>query len=130
LVSLFFFSLLTPTTAIYTLSLHDALPILPLLFIGYLFLYPLIRILWLGISELQLADLLAERRIARVAWFTLWQAAASTGLTLLLAAPLTWAVSRYEFPGRRLAQALVIVPFVLPTVVVGTAFAALGWRDS
>src|SRR5690606_5807665 len=103
---------------------------LPLLFIGYFFLYPLARILWLGISELQVADLLGERRIARVAWFTLWQAAASTGLTLLVAAPLTWAVSRFEFPGRRLAQALVIVPFVLPTVVVGTAFAALGWRDS
>src|SRR5690606_1717758 len=115
---------MTPRRAIW------AAAALPLLFIGYLFLYPLIRILWLGISELELADLLAERRIARVAWFTPWQAAASTGLTLLLAAPLTWAVSRYEFPGRRLAQALVIVPFVLPTVVVGTAFAALGWRDS
>jgi ABC-type Fe3+ transport system permease subunit len=43
---------------------------------------------------------------------------------------LTWAVSRFEFPGRRTAQALVVVPFVLPTVVVGTAFAALGWRGS
>src|SRR5690606_38546559 len=45
-------------------------------------------------------------------------------------APLTWAVSRFEFTGRRLAQAVVIVPFVLPTVVVGTAFAALDWRGS
>ncbi|HEX2153662.1 MAG TPA: iron ABC transporter permease [Acidimicrobiia bacterium] len=103
---------------------------LPLLFVGYLFVYPMARILWLGLSELQLTDLLVEKRLLRVGWFTLWQAAASTVLTLLAAAPLTWAVSRFEFPGRRLAQAVVIVPFVLPTVVVGTAFAALGWRGS
>jgi hypothetical protein len=51
-------------------------------------------------------------------------------LTFLAAAPLTWAVSSYQFKGRRLAMALVTVPFVLPTVVVGTAFMALGWRDS
>ncbi|MFP3916025.1 MAG: ABC transporter permease [Actinomycetota bacterium] len=90
----------------------------------------MIRILWLGISELQLTDVMVERRLLRVGWFTLWQATVSTVLTLLAAAPLTWAVSRFEFPGRRLAQALVIVPFVLPTVVVGTAFAALDWRGS
>jgi thiamine transport system permease protein len=107
-----------------------AVAALPLLFIGYLFVYPMIRILWLGISELQLSDVLVETRLLRVAWFTLWQAALSTLLTLVVAAPLTWAVSRFEFPGRRLAQGLVVVPFVLPTVVVGTAFAALGWRGS
>lgn len=103
---------------------------LPVLFIGYLFVYPMVRIIWLGISELQLPDLAVESRLLRVGWFTLWQATVSTVLTLALAAPLTWAVSRFEFPGRRTAQALVVVPFVLPTVVVGTAFAALGWRGS
>lgn len=107
-----------------------AVAALPAAFIGYLFVYPMIRILWLGMSELRLADVVVEARLLRVGWFTLWQATVSTLLTLLAAAPLTWAVSRFEFPGRRLSQALVIVPFVLPTVVVGTAFAALGWRGS
>lgn len=101
----------------------------PALFVGYLFLYPLGRILWLGLSGFDGADL-AGGRLLRVGWFTLWQAVLSTVLTLVAAAPLTWAVARFEFPGRRLAQGLVVVPFVLPTVVVGTAFAALGWRDS
>ncbi len=103
---------------------------LPALFVGYLFAYPMVRILWLGLSELQLPDLAIEARLLRVGWFTLWQAAVSTLLTLVAAAPLTWAVSRFEFPGRRTVQALVVVPFVLPTVVVGAAFAALGWRGS
>lgn len=71
-----------------------------------------------------------QRRLIAVGWFTLWQATLSTVLTFVAAAPMTWAVSRFNFTGRRLAVALVTVPFVLPTVVVGTAFVALGWRDS
>jgi thiamine transport system permease protein len=71
-----------------------------------------------------------EDRLFRVGWFTFLQATVSTALTFLIAAPMTWAVGRYEFSGRKLAMALVTVPFVLPTVVVGTAFVALGWRDS
>ncbi|HSQ37644.1 MAG TPA: iron ABC transporter permease, partial [Acidimicrobiia bacterium] len=60
-----------------------------------------------------------------IAWFTLWQAAASTGLTLLVALPGAYVFARFDFPGKRLLRALATVPFVLPTVVVGTAFLAL-----
>ncbi len=104
--------------------------LVPTLFIGYFFLYPVSRILSLGLSEFSVGSTGLEARLLRVGWFTLWQAVASTALTLVFAAPLTWAISRYEFRGRRLASALVTVPFVLPTVVVGSAFVALGWRDS
>lgn len=107
-----------------------AVALVPTLFIGYFFAYPVLRILWLGLSETSAGSSGLEARLLRVGWFTLWQAVVSTGLTLLFAAPMTWAVSRFEFRGRKLATALVTVPFVLPTVVVGTAFVALGWRDS
>ena len=107
-----------------------AVAAVPAVFIGYFFLYPLVRILALGLSELNIGSSGVEARLFRVGWFTLWQAAVSTILTFALAAPLTWAVSTHEFKGRRLAMALVTVPFVLPTVVVGSAFVALGWRDS
>jgi thiamine transport system permease protein len=103
---------------------------LPALFIGYFFVYPVARILTLGISELSVGADGVEARLIRIGWFTLWQAAVSTILTLVVAAPMTWAVSQFDFRGRKLATALVTVPFVLPTVVVGTAFVALGWRDS
>ena len=102
----------------------------PALFIGYFFIYPLARILTLGLSELNIGSDGVEARLFQIGWFTLWQAVVSTVLTLLAAVPMTWAVSHYEFRGRKLATALVTVPFVLPTVVVGTAFVALGWRDS
>ncbi|MBW3666343.1 MAG: iron ABC transporter permease [Actinobacteria bacterium] len=102
----------------------------PALFIGYFFVYPVGRILVLGLSELGVGAGALEARLFRVGWFTLWQATVSTAGTFLVAAPLTWAISNYEFRGRRLATALVTVPFVLPTVVVGSAFVALGWRGS
>jgi thiamine transport system permease protein len=107
-----------------------AVAALPVLFIGYFFIYPLIRILALGLSELSIGASGVEARLMRVGWFTIWQATVSTILTFLAAAPLTWAVSSYQFRGRRLAMALATVPFVLPTVVVGTAFVAVGWRES
>lgn len=104
--------------------------VVPVVFIGYFFAYPLIRILGLGLSEMGAGSTGLQARLFKVGWFTLWQAVVSTVLTLLAAAPLTWAVSSFDFKGRRLVMALVTVPFVLPTVVVGTAFVALGWRDS
>jgi thiamine transport system permease protein len=103
---------------------------IPTFFIGYFFVYPLVRILSLGLSELDVGAISVEARLFKVGWFTLWQAGLSTILTFVVAAPMTWAVSNFEFRGRRLATALVTVPFVLPTVVVGSAFVALGWRDS
>lgn len=107
-----------------------AVAAIPAVFIGYFFLYPVIRVLALGLGEMSLGFDAVQARLFRVGWFTLWQAVISTVLTLLAAAPLTWAVSSYRFPGRRLAMALITVPFVLPTVVVGTAFLALGWSES
>ncbi len=62
---------------------------------------------------------------ARTLWFTFWQAAVSTLLTLILALPGAYVFSRYQFPGKKLLQAFATVPFVLPTVVVATAFQAL-----
>ena len=58
-------------------------------------------------------------------WFTTWQAVVSTVLTLAAGLPLAWALGRFRFRGRSLARALVLVPFVLPTVVVATAFLEL-----
>lgn len=103
---------------------------IPAVFVAYFFAYPVARILGIGLSEIGVGATGLEARLLRVGWFTLWQATISTILTLLAAAPLTWAISTYRFRGRRLALALATVPFVLPTVVVGTAFVSLGFAPS
>ncbi len=110
-----------------------ALALIPALFLGYLFVYPLVRIIGLSLGAGSLgavADLFAEPRLRQSAWFTVWQAGLSTVLTLLAALPLTAVIARFDFPGRALVRALVTVPFVLPTVVVAAAFVSLGVRGS
>lgn len=48
-------------------------------------------------------------------------AAINTGFGLLIA----WVLVRYEFPGRRIIDAAVDLPFALPTAVAGIAMAAI-----
>ncbi len=53
----------------------------------------------------------------------------ATGLSLLFGVPLAWVLARSEFPGRRLARAVVLLPMILPPVVGGVAlFLAVGPR--
>ncbi len=104
---------------------------LPVVFLGWFFAWPVTAIVWQGLApegELQLGVLgrvITDPSVRSVAWFTLWQAVVSTVLTLLVALPGAYTLSRQEFRGRRALQAAVTVPFVLPTVVVGSAFLAL-----
>ena len=102
---------------------------LPVSFLALFFAYPFLAILERGLTQegvLALPlDLLASGPTLALLWFTAWQAAASTVLTLVLGLPLAWVLARFRFPGRSLVRALVLVPFVLPTVVVATTFLAL-----
>nr|MCW1079535.1 hypothetical protein [Streptococcus anginosus] len=59
---------------------------------------------------------------------TLLQASAATAICVLLGLPGACVLYRRRFPGRDLLRAVVTVPFVLPSVVVGIAFHALVTR--
>ncbi len=72
-----------------------------------------------------MADVLRRPFVRDVAWFTFWQAGLSTLLTVVLALPGAYLFARFRFPGKRLINALAVIPFVLPTVVVASAFLAL-----
>ena len=54
------------------------------------------------------------------------QALASTALSLAIGIPAAYVFARCEFPGRKALSVVLAVPFVLPTVVVASAFTALG----
>ncbi|KOT54752.1 MULTISPECIES: ABC transporter permease [Streptomyces] len=107
---------------------------LPLAFFALFFAYPVVAIVGRGLKDggqWQLAragEVLSDPDVLYVLWFTVWQAAASTGLTLLIALPGAYVFARFEFPGKKLLRSVVAVPFVLPTVVVGSAFLALVGR--
>jgi len=72
-----------------------------------------------------LGDVLGSPSQRSVIWFTVWQAAVSTVLTVVVALPAAGAMARLNFRGQRLLRALATVPFVLPTVVVAAAFEGL-----
>ena len=57
----------------------------------------------------------------QIAGLAVVQAAVSTALAIVAGLPIANVVSRYRFAGRPFVQALVTVPFVLPTVVVALA---------
>ncbi|WP_329040940.1 iron ABC transporter permease [Streptomyces sp. NBC_00178] len=104
---------------------------LPVAFFALFFAYPVAAIVGRGLRADgvwrfgRIGEVLSRPDILDVLWFTTWQALASTALTLLIALPGAYVFARFDFPGKQLLRAVVTVPFVLPTVVVGTAFLAL-----
>jgi thiamine transport system permease protein len=111
--------------------------LVPLLFLACFYFYPLIAILRLGLAPegrldfSPFAALVRDAYLREVFAFTVWQAALSTLLTLLVGLPGAYLFARYQFRGKGLLRALASVPFVMPTLVVAAAFNALlgprGW---
>ncbi len=108
----------------------------PLAFLGVFFLWPVVAILGRGFTVRGSLDVspigavLGDASLRHVVWFTVEQAAISTLATLTIALPATAVLSRYRFRGRALLVAVLTMPFVLPTVVVATAFRSLGVQGS
>lgn len=109
----------------------------PLTFLVIFYFYPLGRILLISLarSEGSLASpffkAISSPTVRNVLWFTIWQATVSMILTLLIGLPGAYIFARYEFRGKTFLQALTGIPFVMPTLVVASAFNALigprGW---
>lgn len=107
----------------------------PLLFLLVFFFYPLGSLLQLSLwqeGRLNLSgfyEIATSRYFLQTLWFTVWQAALSTLLTVSLALGSAFVFVRYRFWGKGLLLALSSLPFVLPTVVVAAALTALLGRD-
>ncbi|KQZ75861.1 ABC transporter permease [Nocardioides sp. Root151] len=101
---------------------------LPVLVLGVFFVLPVTGMLGQGLwpdgrfAPGDVLEVLARPRVHRVLWFTVWVAATATLVTLLLGVPTAYALHRLRVPGRSVIRAAFLVPFVLPTVVVGIAF--------
>lgn len=98
---------------------------IPIAFLGIFFLYPIGSILRRGIVDGSVLDVLRRPATGRLLWFTTRQALLSTVTTFVVGLPAAWAIGTNRVPGRRLVRAIVIVPFVLPTLVVAAAVQAM-----
>lgn len=103
----------------------------PLVFLGLFFALPVATMIGLGLlpdgvfDPGGVAEVLSRPRTLRLIGLTLGQAGLAAVVCTLLGIPLAHVLYRLRFRGRGVLRALVILPFVLPTVVVGVAFRTL-----
>ncbi|HQZ23367.1 MAG TPA: iron ABC transporter permease [Thermoflexales bacterium] len=112
----------------------------PFVFLALFYFYPLAALFARSFAPDGALDLSAFGEIAQneyyreVVWFSLWQAALSTALTLLVGLPAAYVFARYAFPGKTALRALATLPFVMPAIVVATMFSAVigprGWLNA
>ena len=103
----------------------------PVTFLGVFFAWPVAALVARGFvtdGSLDLsgfAEVFSTPRTWRLVGLTLGQAVVGTVLSVGLGIPGAYVLYRCTFRGQGAVRALVTVPFVLPTVVVGVAFRAL-----
>ena len=73
----------------------------------------------------------SEPRVLAAVWLTLKMSFLAMLANIVFGTLTAWVLVRYDFPGRKLADALVDLPFALPTAVTGIALATIyapnGW---
>ncbi|NPU13994.1 MULTISPECIES: sulfate ABC transporter permease subunit CysT [Bradyrhizobium] len=83
------------------------------------------------LSLAQFWDIVTSRRTLSALKISFGLSFAAACVNLVMGTIVVWALVRYRFPGRRLFDAIVDVPFALPTAVAGVALTALfaqkGW---
>ena len=106
---------------------------LTLMWLSIIVLIPLAG-LFLKTFELsfeQFWGILTSRRTMNALKISFGLAFLAALVNLVMGMVIVWALVRYRFPGRRLFDAIVDVPFALPTAVAGVALTALfaqkGW---
>ncbi len=104
-----------------------------LLFISLVLLLPLTGLVAeiSGMTWDQYWSVITDPRVVASYRITLWSALVASLFNGVFGLLLAWVLVRYEFPGKRLIDAMVDLPFALPTAVAGitltTLFSASGW---
>ena len=104
-----------------------------LLWLSLIVLLPLAA-LFLKTTELtfsQFISIIASRRVLHAFQLSFGLSLAAAAVNLVFGTIVVWALVRYRFPGRKLLDAVVDIPFALPTAVAGIAltnlYAESGW---
>ncbi len=84
-----------------------------------------------GLGPREWWDLLTSPRVMAATRLTFGASAAAAATSVVLGLLVTWVLVRYRFPGRRVLDAMVDLPFALPTAVAGITltqiYAPTGW---
>ncbi len=104
-----------------------------ILWLSLIVLIPLAAI-FLKTTELSLSQfggIITSHRVLHALQLSFGLSLAAAATNLVFGTIIVWALVRYRFPGRRLLDAIVDIPFALPTAVAGIAltnlYAENGW---
>lgn len=106
------------------------------LYLSLVVLLPLSALLFnsTGLTWSKFWDVATDPRVLASYRVSLTTAAAAALINAFLGLLLAWVLVRYEFPGKRIFDALIDLPFALPTAVAGVSLTALysqnGWIGS
>jgi sulfate transport system permease protein len=106
---------------------------LGLMWLSLIVLLPLAALLWnaIGLGQAGWLHVLRDERVRASLILSFETALGAALLASLAGALVAWVIVRYRFPGRRLLDAMVDLPFALPTAVAGIALTAIysanGW---
>jgi sulfate transport system permease protein len=104
-----------------------------LLYLSLIVLIPLSALIFktAGLSWHDFVAIVTAPRVLASYKVTFGSALAAAGINALFGVLVAWVLVRYPFPGKRLVDALVDLPFALPTAVAGitlaTVYSANGW---
>lgn len=104
-----------------------------LLWLSLIVLIPLAG-LFLKTAELsldQFIGVITNRRVLHALELSFGLSLAAAAVNLVFGSFVVWALVRYKFPGRRIFDAIIDIPFALPTAVAGIALTTIhaesGW---
>lgn len=103
------------------------------LYLCFLVLLPLSALVWKtsSLSLQQFWDIITDDLVLASFRVTFLTSLAAAGINVLFGVIVAWTLVRYRFPGRKLLDAIIDLPFALPTAVSGIALTALfteyGW---
>jgi sulfate transport system permease protein len=104
-----------------------------LLYVSFILLIPLAALVarpWENGLDGFIATLLDER-VLKALRLTFWVSFCAAAMNVVMGLVVTWALVRYDFPGRGILDAMVDLPFALPTAVAGIALTSIyapnGW---
>jgi len=106
---------------------------LSLAWLGLIVLLPLLALVWhaAGLGLAGWWQVLTDERVMLALQLSFGTALAAALFNVVAGGLIAWVLVRYRFPGRGIADALVDLPFALPTAVAGIALTALyagnGW---
>ncbi|MEX2080870.1 MAG: ABC transporter permease [Dehalococcoidia bacterium] len=88
---------------------------------GLFFILPFAGLVDRAVQDGEFWDLLDSPIVRDALWLSLWTSLVTVVLAVLLGTPAAYLLSRGRFPGRRILDALVDLPIVLPPTVAGVA---------